>query len=193
MSLIIDHYPETLRDMHDKILDAISGDNVTEPAVAISVHVTEWIRRNWGARTLTRKWWGLKAAVEDQESGILIAVAPDLVRSQRGQELRAAAWCILAGSPALWTAHGWRDICCVATVIAFTVESEWSRTAIYIPSGKEVDRAIRDAEVWRDFGSLATIDRVIAKHGLSQRQIYDIAKRVQDQKDLREQPSLPGF
>jgi len=188
MSLIIDYYPETLRDIHDKILYAITGEEVTAPAAAIAVQVTEWIRHNWAARTLTRKWWGLMGGGADAgQSGTLIEVSVDPVRSHRGRQLRAVAWGILATSP-----DGWRDICRVATVIAVAVESEWSRTTIYIPSGKEVDRAIRDAGVWLDFSHLDTIDRVIAKYGLSQRQIYEIARRVQDDRDLREQPSF-GF
>jgi hypothetical protein len=195
MSLIIDHYPETLRDMHDKILQAIAGeDDATSLDAAISVHVTEWIRRNWGARTLTRKWWGmLKGDVIDEQSGTLVDVAADPVCSTRGRELRAAAWYILAGSRTLWADQGRRGICHTATLIAVTVEQEWTRTTIYIPSGKEVDRAIRNSQVWRAFGGLATIDSVIEKFRLSQRQIFDIAKRVQDDRDRREQPALPGL
>ena len=190
---IIDHYPETFRDIHDKILEAIAGETPSPQAAAIAVHVTEWIRHNWAGRTLTRKWWGpLGGAVDRDQSGTLIEVSADRVRSLRGRELRTVAWTILASSPALWV-DGWRDICRIATTIAVAVESEWSRTVIYVPSAKEVDRAIRDAQVWRDFDKLSTIDRVIDKYGLSQRQIYDIAKKVQDEKDLREQPSLPGF
>ncbi|GFO67902.1 hypothetical protein GMLC_14810 [Geomonas limicola] len=192
--LIIDHYPETLRDIHDKILDAISGDEVTSTDAAIAVHVTEWIRRNWGARTLTRKWWGmLRGEVDGDQSGTLVEVSADPVGSLRGRELRAAAWVILSGSRAMWIEQGRRGICEVASLIAVTVEAEWTRTTIYIPSGKEVDRAIRDAHVWRAFGGLADIDGVISTFRLSQRQIYDIVKRVQGKRDRQEQPVLPGF
>lgn len=186
---IIDYYPDTLRDIHDKILDAISGDDITSADAAVAYQVTEWIRSKWGARTLTRKWWGMVGdGVADLRSGTLIEVKGDPVCSLRGRELRAAAWSILALSQ-----HGGRDICQIASMIAVTVEAEWSRTAIYIPQGKEVDRAIRDAAVWRRFNGLSTIDRVIEEFKLSQRQIYDIKKRIQDDKDLREQPSFPGF
>lgn len=191
--MFADYYPETLREIYDHIVEAINGDASSDQAAAIAVHVTEWIRHNWAGRTLTRKWWGPAGGVADPEqSGILIEVAADPVRSIRGRELRAVAWTILASSTTMWVG-GRRGICRIANAIALAVESEWSRTTIYVPSAKEVDRAIRDAQVWRDFDDLSTIDRVIDKYGLSQRQIYDIAKKVQAEKDLREQPSLPGF
>jgi Mor family transcriptional regulator len=191
---MIEHYPEAFRDMHDQILDALAGEETNEAAAAVAVHVTEWMRSNWGGRTLTRKWWKLVQGDEEaKHSATLIEVSADPVRSLRGRELRAAAWVILAGSRFLWADQGWSDICHTATLIAVTVEAEWTRAVIYLPTGKEVERAIRDAAVWRHSKGSANIDQTIATFRLSERQIYDISRRLRLDKEQREQPSLPGF
>jgi hypothetical protein len=185
---IIDHYPETLRDMYDKLTETLTELEALSETVDIALHVTEWIRTNWSGRTLIPSWWeAVSPPTLDTDPDLPgVEVSVDQVRTMRGRELRLVAWEIIAlqGSP---------RSCEVASAIAARVEAEWSRVQVYVPKAAAVDRAIRDAAVWRDFGGFGTIGTVVQKHKLSQSVIYDIARRVQKDKDAREQPGLPGL
>lgn len=191
---IIDHYPETLRDIYDKLDETIVELEANSGTYDIALHVTEWIRKNWSGRTLIPSWWGQGTGPlttseglppSDQELPGLDAT-DDPLRTIRGRELRLAAWEIMA-------LRGHPRCCHVATALAARVESEWSRVQVYVPKAERVDRAIRDAAVWRDFGGFGSIGRVVQAYNLSQSAIYDIARRVQKEKNAREQPGLPGM
>lgn len=188
MAEIIDLYPETLRDMYDKINETITELEAHSETVDIALHVAEWIRKNWSGRTLIPSWWGpiSQPAADGEQDLPGVAVAGDPVRTMRGRELRLVVWEIIA-------LQGLPRSCEVAGAIAARVEAEWSRVQVYVPKAAAVDRAIRDAAVWRDFGGFGTIGTVVQKHKLSQSVIYDIARRVQKDKDAREQPGLPGM
>lgn len=189
MAKIADHYPETLRDIYDKIEETLADHQAASTSVDIPLYVTEWLRKHWSGRLLIPSWWGMVKRGENSDTVLPgVTIQTDIVSSVRGRELRAAVWQILVEH---WACR--RNICGVATVIAHRVEVEWAQKPVYVPKAKEVDRAIRDAQVWNDFGGLNTIDRVIQKHGLSQSVIYDIHRRLQKDKDAREQPELPLF
>ncbi|MRR33173.1 hypothetical protein EG829_00535 [bacterium] len=186
MANIIDHYPETLRDLHDKLAETLEEMGV-EPG-DIAFQVVEWIRRTWNRRVLIPSWWGAvpaepAAAGEQDLPGV--GVEPDPVRTLRGRELRTAAWEIMA-------LRGLPGSCRVATALAARVEAEWSRHQVYVPIARNVERAARDAAIWQDFGGFKTIDRVVATHNVSQSVAYDIFRRLQREKNAREQPTLPG-
>jgi Mor family transcriptional regulator len=186
MNRLVDHYPETLRDIYDKIEDLIISTHGNFLSVDIPLYITEWIRKNWSGRTLIPGWWGRILAEDHIDQGTLIDVAADSLRTMRGRELRAVVWSILA----LQVAGQVTGICRLATAIAQLVETEWSRQPVYIPKAPEVDRAFRDALVWQQFSGFANIDRVVIGHGLSQSSIYTIYRRLQKDREAREQPSL---
>ncbi|MFH1027800.1 MAG: Mor transcription activator family protein [Pseudomonadota bacterium] len=188
MANISDHYPETLRDMYDKLNETLIELEAVSETVDIALHCTEWIRANWSGRTLIPSWWEAISppAVDTEQELPGVEVVIDPVRTRRGRELRLAAWEIMA-------LRGLPRSCEVAGAIAARVEAEWSRVQVYVPKAAAVDRAIRDAAVWRDFGGFHTIGKVVQAYNLSQSVIYDIARRVQKDKDAREQPGLPGL
>lgn len=186
MADIINHYPETLRDIHDKLVETLDELGL-EPG-DIAFQVVEWIRRNWNRRVLIPSWWGAvpaepAAAGEQDLPGVEVETDP--VRTLRGRELRAAVWEIAA-------LRGLSGSCHVATALAARVESEWSHHQVYVPIASNVERAVRDAAIWQDFGGFKTIDRVVEKHNVSQSVAYDIFRRLQKEKNAREQPTLPG-
>lgn len=185
MSKLIDYYPETLRDVHDLILE-IAGEHATPDQIAL--RITEWLRHTWGGRTLTRQWWEFARKPEsDADTLPLPYVASGelaTVTSARGRELRLAAWqIIIAAQPS-------PGPCRLANAVAAGIELEWSRTSIYIPKGHSAERVLRNQQIWRSFSGLASIGQVIATSGLSQSSIYTINRRIRKEKDLFEQPSL---
>lgn len=189
---LIDHYPETLRDIYDKIDEVVIEAEAKTAAMDIALHVVEWIRANWSRRLLIPTWWGpVEPPREDLETADLPGVQAqvDPLRTQRGRELRDVTLGILLTNPNALVSRP----CHLATAIAARVESEWSRSQIYIPKASAVDRAIRDARIWADFNGFASIDQVIAKHDVCQTVIYDVFRRLQKDKDAREQPLLPGL
>ncbi|MFH1027694.1 MAG: Mor transcription activator family protein [Pseudomonadota bacterium] len=188
MANISDHYPETLRDMYDKLNETLVNLEAMSATVDIALYVTEWIRTNWSGRTLIPSWWEPSSPpVSDADQELPgVEVVSDPVRTRRGRELRLVAWEIMA-------LQGLPRSCEVAEALAARVEAEWSRVQVYVPKAPAVDRAIRDAAVWRDFSGFSTIGKVVQAYNLSQSVIYDIARRVQKDKDAREQPGLPGF
>lgn len=189
---LADHYPETLRDIYDKLTEAIETSGYAPAELDIALHVAEWLRSNWSGRTLIPAWWGrntTQAAADDNSLDLPEVVAQvDPIVTERGRELRAAVMVKLLSS-----SQRISRVCYLATVIAATVEGEWSHLQIYIPKAKGVDRAIRDAKIWREFNGFGTIGTVVGKYNVSQSVIYDISRRLQKDKDAREQPGLPGF
>lgn len=188
MAKIKDRYPETLRDIHDKVEEVLLEAAVpAEIAAAVAVQVTEWIRRTWGGRTLTRQWWQrvMTAPVDDQPQLITEAPPADPVKSVRGRDLRAYAWACLVPFRLPGT-------CRLATAITALVESEWGG-GIYVPAAPEIDRELRDLAVWQKFAGLSSFDGIIQGHKVSQARIYEIYRRVQKDKDRIEQPGLPGL
>lgn len=185
MPEIIDLYPETLRDIHDKLVETLEEMGL-EPG-DVAVQVVEWIRRNWNRRVLVPSWWGPVPA-EPAGDEVLpgVNVESDPVRTMRGRELRAAAWEIVA-------LRGMAHPCRVATALASRVEEEWTGEYVYVPIAREVERAIRDAAIWRDFGGFGTIDALVTKYNLCQSCVYDAFRKLQKEKSLREQPALPGL
>lgn len=186
MNRLVDHYPETLRDIYDKLVETIAELQATSPVVDVAFYATEWVRTNWSGRLLIPGWWGICTEQSDADrTGTLpgISVAIDPVRSERGRDLRLAVWEIMA-------VRGLPRSCHVATAIAARVEAEWSGDKIYVPKAKQVDRAIRDARIWREFGGLPTVDRIIHEHKISQSDVYRIFRRLQKDKDAREQLTL---
>lgn len=188
---LLDFYPEILRATHNEIVEALVEAGVANEAAAeIAIQVVEWIRKNWGGRTLTRIWWTFDGRGADQETTTDtlpgVQARQDPVKSLRGRELRAAAWGIVALLPAA-------DCCRLASTVAQTVEGCLALGVIYIPKGEEVDRAIRDQLVYNKFRWLGNIDQVIDRTGLSQSQLYAIKRRVQKEREEREQPGLPGL
>jgi Mor family transcriptional regulator len=187
MSNIIDHYPESLRDLYDKLIESL--EELEVPGTSdIAFNVVEWIRKHWNRRVLTPGWWGViptepAAAGEQDLPGV--DVASDPVRTMRGRELRLAIWEIVA-------LRGLARSCHVASALAVRVEAEWSHHPIYVPIARNVDRAVRDASIWRDFGGFSSIGAVVEKHNISQSVIYGVYRRLQKEKDAREQPTLPG-
>lgn len=187
---LIDHYPPTLRWAYDLIAETVIDNGAASDTVDIAWYVTEWIRANWSRRILTPSWWG-PAETRGEEGAELPGIKPaaDRVKTERGRELRLVVWeIIVARAPET------KQVCYLATAIARCVEDHWSKgRGVYIPHAACVDRAVRDAQVWRDFGGLSTIDRVIDVHQVSQNVIYTIFRRLQKDKDAREQPPLPGM
>lgn len=188
----IDIYPEILRATHHELVEALVDAGVAEqPAADVALQVVEWIRGNWGGRTLTRIWWGFptgKQTPDAETSAELLPVASDPVKSFRGREVRTVAWSILVQQPAPLA-----GVCRLASLIALTVERCLALIGgggSYIPKAAEVDRAQRDQDVWSRFHWLGNIDQVIARTGLAQSQLYAIKRRVQKERDAREQPSL---
>ena len=187
---LVDHYPEILRDIYDKIEDLIIDAGQTSSTVDIALYVTEWIREHWSGRYLLRTWWCHLDGSADTTTGILpaVKVQVDQLRTVRGREFRDVVLSIVltkiqSGRP-----------CYLAVAIAELVEKEWSTKKIYVPFGANVDRAIKDLQIWQDFGGgMADIEKVVAKHNICQTSIYEAFRRVQDAKKEREQPKLPGF
>ena len=189
---LVDHYPETLRDIYDKIEEVIAQAGANPAAMDMALHVTEWVRKNWSGRTLIPSWWGAAEAMPAaEESDILPGVVPqiDPLRTMRGRELSDVTLGILLTDPNARVAHP----CHLATAIAARVEGEWSRTQLYIPKGSAVDRAIRDSRIWTDFRGFGTIGEVVTSHKVSQSVIYNIFRRIQKKKKENEEPPLPGF
>jgi len=190
---LVEHYPETLRDIYDKIDEVIIAAEAKPGCMDIALHVTEWIREHWSRRTLIPAWWGcaeVKPDTDDTDEilpGVEIQVDP--LRTMRGRELRDVVLGILLTDPNAIVSRP----CHLATDIAALVENEWSRIQVYIPKAAAVDRAIRDARIYADFNGFSTIDRVVTVHNLSQSSIYEVFRRLQKDKDAREQPLLPGM
>jgi hypothetical protein len=183
---IIDHYPESLRDLYDKLIESLEELGESGETLEVAFNVTEWIRKHWNRRVITPGWWGVIRA--EEEPGELlpnVEVVADPIRTLRGRELRLAIWEIMA-------LRGLPRSCRVASTLAAKVEAEWSRHPIYVPIARSVDRAVRDAAIWRDFNGFGTISHVIEKHNLSQSVIYDVYRKLQKEKESREQPALPG-
>jgi len=188
MSNIIDHYPESLRDLYDKLDETLIELGEEPAAVNIALYVIEWIRKHWNRRVLTPGWWGVvptEPASDGEQDLPGVDITPDPVRTVRGRELRLAIWEIIAMQRLARS-------CRLATALAARVEAEWSHHPIYVPIARKVDRAVRDAAIWRDFGGYRTIDMVVERHNLSQSVIYDVFRRLQKEKAAREQPTLPG-
>lgn len=59
---------------------------------------------------------------------------------------------------------------------------------IYIPTGEQLDRAVRDREIWRKFKG-NNIPALAREYGMSERRIYNIV-RAQRALDVARRPSL---
>lgn len=179
---------ETLSLMRDGIAELLQERGLPEAAAAsITVRVIDWLRKNWGGRTLTRQWWGFvisgKQATGIEIDGELFQVHADPVKSKRGRELRAVVWGILISHPSSLISHP----CRVATAITALIENEWA--TIYVPRGDDLDRQARNRKIHHEFSGLGRIDEMMP-HGLSQSTLYAINKRISDAKEKREQPGL---
>lgn len=180
---------KTLIIMRDRIAELLQdhgvAGNVAESAAG---QIIDWLRNPavCGGRTLTRQWWGFfvngKQACSMEIDGELIKVERDPVKSLRGRELRAAAWAVLAP---LSIAR----ICHLASEIAAMVESDWA--TVYVPLGEDLDRQARDNAIHQAFAGLSSIERVTAL-GVSQSTGYEVYKRLEGQRQKRQQPELPG-
>lgn len=184
---IIDHYPESLRDLYDKLIECLEELGEAGETFEVAFSVTEWIRKHWNRRVITPGWWGVLQA-EEPPGELLpnVETVADPVRTLRGRELRLVIWEIMA-------LRGLPRSCRVASALAAKVEAEWSRHPIYVPIARKVDRAVRDALIWRDFNGFSSIGAVVEKHNLCQSVIYDVFRKLQKEKEAREQPSLPGM
>lgn len=188
MARLIDYYPEILREIYDVLEAAVKEAGYPDETADVILQVTEWMRKNWSRRTLIPSWWGVVEIASDEADLPGVEVQSDRVRTLRGRELRAVVW----GFVVTVMPNAARP-CELASLIAATVEIHWSTQRTYIPAAAAVDRFLRDLMIWRDFSGFSSLDRVVAKHDVCQSVIYEIFRRVQRDKDAREQPLLPGL
>lgn len=61
--------------------------------------------------------------------------------------------------------------------------------SFYLPSGEEIERALRDDEIWRDIGPLSAED-LARRHEISVQRVYQIYAEQRALRKARQQPGL---
>ena len=163
----LEHYPEILLDLRDKIAELI-GD----PEAAFAV--TEHLRRERGGRNHYLRQGRKRKPAEPapEQEGLFgpiregeaaqVEEAPEWIA-----QLRLAAEQILLG-------RGLDGA--LAAAVAELVRAELTGEQAYIPQGQRYELARRDAAIFRCFRR-SNIDAICRQHGISEQQVYAVLRR----------------
>jgi len=157
-----------LADIWDKIIHVLEEHGMEgSHAEYTGLLITEWIRTTWGGLLLVERHIG------------------DSKEVSRFDQLRDRAVTILAEVAPDLPGHG-PIIAEIVRVVRIDYRGK------YITKIKSLDQLQRDHEIWSRANTPAQMEQMAIEHGISVVRAYQINKVVQQRKDKRDQPMLPG-
>lgn len=157
-----------LSDIWDKVAHVLEEYGLEAScAEHTGLLITEWIRTTWGGFIITERHVG------------------DSKEVSRFDQLRDRATAILAESAPQLSTPG-AAIAEIVRVVRVDYRGK------YITRIKSLDHLHRDHEIWSRANTPAQMEHMAKAHGISVVRAYQINKVVQERKDKRDQPMLPG-
>lgn len=175
---------QSLADIWDKIAAALEAHGYDhDQAEQMGLQITEWIRVNWGGCMATDRHVGDPRPAKPLPQGntpelISVASTVDPYTGSRWASLREHV-------------HALTGAAAVATAVTDTVRRDYGGR--YIPSIRNIDRLIRDHEIWSQANTAAQIEAAAKRHGISVVRAYQINRAYQHRLDRIDQPCLPGI